>query len=520
MSPPITSERVSRLQEFLRWYAANRHDFVLVDERRSLPPSLTAELGEAGVLGLQVDPKYQGQGLTYHETAQIMTQLAAIDINLCIFVAVHNSVGLTPIRLFGSDSLKEQVLPPLAQGIRLAGVAASEPGMGSNLGAITTSARQAPTGGYLLDGAKKWISLGGLARYLTLFARTQDEQGRDDGISAFLVDTRADGFTVGPEALTIGMRAVPQHEIALSGVHVPSENMLGEPGDGADIAHATFNGGRLFLTAAGIGAMQRSLQLAYHFADRRQVATGRLADNGLTRESLAHCTASVTVVQWLVDHITAQLDRGEQLPVLLPYTAKIIGCELAWDVVDRCVQLLGARGYLDSSLAGKFLRDYRILRLFEGSTETLSVHLGMTILRAPRGFTKQLIKQFHGAPAVTDAIADFSRLTAQKPADKSDRHVLAAIAGQAACWIALTSVAHRAAVDSPSPMSAYALAWCEHKLAEFMAAATRGPRPGLDRPSDAAISEEVQSYEAAIGAVDSHLPGEYRDLDPLLKRSR
>ncbi|MEU6611534.1 acyl-CoA dehydrogenase family protein [Streptomyces shenzhenensis] len=518
MFPPVTSERVRHLQEFLRWYAANRHDFVLVDDRRSLPPSFTAELGEAGLLGLQVEPKYKGQGLTYHETAQIMTQLAAIDINLCIFAAVHNSVGITPIRLFGSDSLKQQVLPPLAQGIRLAGIAASEPGMGSNLGAITTFARQAPTGGYLLDGTKKWISLGGLARHLTVFARLQDDQGRENGISAFLVDTRSDGFTVGPEALTIGMRAVPQHEITLSGVHVPLENMLGEIGDGAHIAHTTFNGGRLFLTAAGIGAMKRCLQLAYHFADQRQIATGRLADNGLTREILAHCTASVTAVQWLVDYITAQLDRGEQPSVLLTYTAKIIGCELTWEVVDRCVQLLGARGYLDSSLAGKFLRDYRILRLFEGSTETLSVHLGMMILRAPRAFTEQLIKQFDGTPAVTDAIADFSRITAQKPADKSDRHVLASIVGRAACWIALTSVAQTAAMDSRSPMSAYALAWCEYKLAEFMAAATREPHPGLDRPSDARISEEVQSYEAAIGAVDYHLPGEYRDLDPLLKR--
>lgn len=158
MSPPATSERVRRLQEFISWYAGNRLDFLLVDDRRTLPPSFT------------------------------------------------------PIRLFGSDALKQQVLPLLAQGIRLAGIAASEPGMGSNLGAMTTCARHTPTGDYVLDGTKKWISLGGLARHLTVFARQQDDQGRENGISAFLVDTRSDGFIVGPEALTIGMRAVPQHE--------------------------------------------------------------------------------------------------------------------------------------------------------------------------------------------------------------------------------------------------------------------------------------------------------------------
>lgn len=519
MSPP-PSERVRHLQEFIRWYAANRHDFVLVDDRRSLPPSFTAELGEAGLLGLQVDPGYEGQGLTYHETVQIMTHLAAVDINLCIFAAVHNSLGITPIRLFGSDSLKRQVLPALARGIRLAGAAASEPGMGSNIGALTTRARHTPTGGYLLDGTKTWISLGGLARHLTVFARHQDDQSLGNGISAFLVDTRSDGFTVGPEALTIGMRAVPQHQITLKDVHVPRGDVLGEIGGGVEIAHSTFNGGRLFLAAAGIGAMKRCLQLAYHFADRRQVATGRLADNGLARETFAHSTASVTAVQWLVDYITEQLDRGEQPSLLLPYTAKILGCELAWDVVDRCVQLLGARGYLDSSLVGKFLRDYRILRIFEGPTETLAVHLGMTVLRAPRAFTQQLVNEFDGAAAVAVAIDDFSRLTTRKPADKSDRHVLASIIGRAACWIALTAVAHTAVKSSRSALSAHALAWCEYKLKEFMVAATQERSPGLYQPSDARIAEEVASYETTIGAAECHLPGEYRDLDPLLKQPR
>ncbi|MEU2718585.1 acyl-CoA dehydrogenase family protein [Streptomyces sp. NPDC007205] len=298
MPPPATSERVRRMQEFISWYAGNRHDFVLVDDRRSLPPSFTAELGEAGLLGLQVDPEYGGQGLSYRETAQIMTHLAAVDINLCIFAAVHNGVGITPIRLFGSDALKRQVLPLLARGIRLAGIAASEPGMGSNLGAMTTCARRTPAGDYLLDGTKRWISLGGLARHLTVFARQQDDQGRENGISAFLVDTRSDGFIVGPEALTIGMRAVPQHEIILNGVHVPQGDLLGEIGEGAHIAHTTFNGGRLVLAAAGIGAMKRCLQLAYHYADQRQVATGRLADNGLTRQAFADCTAGLDPESW------------------------------------------------------------------------------------------------------------------------------------------------------------------------------------------------------------------------------
>jgi alkylation response protein AidB-like acyl-CoA dehydrogenase len=204
-------DQVSRVLDFLRRYAAGNLQSRLADERRCLPPSVVLDLGAEGVLGLQAPEEYGGLGLSYADALRVMAQTAAMDPSLSLLVLVQNAVGIPPIERFASERLRAQALPRLARGAALATIAASEPGAGSNVRGITTRATRLPGGGYRLDGGKAWISLGSWARYLNVFALLQDEAGRPLGITGFLVESDRAGFIAGHEAMTLGMKGIPQN---------------------------------------------------------------------------------------------------------------------------------------------------------------------------------------------------------------------------------------------------------------------------------------------------------------------
>jgi alkylation response protein AidB-like acyl-CoA dehydrogenase len=510
------SEKATRMLTFLRWYARERINSRLMDERRSLPPALVSDFAAAGLLGLQVPERYQGQALSHADTVRVVTQLGAIDANPCILTLVHNTLGIPPIRHFASESVKSEVLPLLTQGKSLVTSAISEPGMGSHLRALATRATKNPDGSYSINGSKKWISLGADARYVNVFAQLHDETGRESGITGFLVDTTSPGFEIGPEMLTLGLRAVPQNDLFFNNLRVPPSALLGSEGGGIRASKTAFMAGRFMLAAAALGAAMRSLEIAHHFAAEREVATGRLADNGRIRQKLADCAAAIQAVETLVFHIAVRLDAGEVVPDPLYFCAKILGCELMWQVVDTAVQLLAARGYLDTNVVGQHFRDFRLFRIFEGSTEAVTVYLGSTILRAPHEFFRMIEKHFDPAPGVRElsaAAADLATRTTGSAAAR--QHILANVVGDLACWTMMaattSAVAHR------SEMHAYTAAWCARKLRERLSTARRDL--ACDLPSGDSLTDHIAGYAAVIGDIEQRRPGEQYGLDLLLRRS-
>ncbi|GAA1580863.1 hypothetical protein GCM10009828_001290 [Actinoplanes couchii] len=501
------------MQDFLREYARNFLNSRLMDERRSLPPALISEFAEAGLLGLQIPRRYGGQELSHADMKRVFTQLGAIDANLAVFCAVHNTLGIPPIRFSATDAVKDEVLPRLAGGQALVTSAISEPGIGSHVRGMATTASRNADGSFTINGAKKWISLGGDARYVNVFAKLRDERGRPQGITGFLVDSRTPGFEIGPEMLTLGLRAVPQYDLGFRNLRVPRSALLGQEGAGLDIAKTAFTSGRVVLAAMTLGAAMRSLELAQRFTNGREIATGSMAENGRIRELLAESGAGVQAAETLLARIAAWQDAGEDVPDAWFFCAKILGCELGWSAIDNALQVLGARGFLDTNTVGQHFRDYRLFRIFEGSTEAITVYLGSVFARKPDEFADLLGPVRPTAP-ILDLVDQVARISADRPEDPGARHIHAALVGELVCWTLLTVVtgetAHRSAMD------AYTASWTEHQLRQRLRNAQLTSHRSL--PTLAEFTDHVAGYADVIGDVDQRRwPAEEWRTDPLLR---
>jgi alkylation response protein AidB-like acyl-CoA dehydrogenase len=497
---------------FLRDYSRTFLNSRLMDERRSLPPALVSDFADVGLLGLQIPREYGGLDLRQADMNRVFTQLGAIDANLAVFCAVHNTLGAPPIVSSATAEVKNHVLPRLARGQALTTSAVSEAGVGSHLRGMTTIATRAADGSYVINGDKKWISLGGDARYVNVFAHLHDEHGRSMGITGFLVDNRSPGFGIGPEMLTLGLRAVPQYDLSFKNLRVPPSALLGAEGAGLATAKAAFTAGRVALAAMAQGAAMRSLELAHRFARSRTVATGTLSENGRIRELLAEAGAGVQAGRTLISRIAAWQDEGKDISDAWYLCAKILGCELGWGAIDTALQLLAARGFLDTNAVGQHFRDYRLFRIFEGSTEAITVYLGTTFVRHPDEFAK-LVAQAHPTAQVLNAIDQVTQIGADRPDDVGAQHIHAAVVGELVCWTLLAMVT--AEVAGRSAMDGFAAVWTERQLRQRLRDVRRYSRPDL--PTSLEFAEHVAGYAEVIGDVDQQRwPGEEWRPDPLL----
>ncbi|MFC7343285.1 acyl-CoA dehydrogenase family protein [Saccharopolyspora griseoalba] len=504
----------SEMLDFLRSYSREQLDSWRMDERRSFPTSLIPDLANAGLLGLQIPESHAGQALSHADTLRVFRQVGAIDCNLMVFLAVHNTLGVPPIQHFARPEVRDAVLPELASGRKLVTSAITEPGMGSHVRAISTRASRLPDGSYVINGGKQWISLGADANHVNVFARLIGEDGQDAGITGFLVDSRTPGFVRGPEMMTMGLKAVPQNVLTFENLRVPGEALLGAEGGGLAAAKTAFTRGRLVLPTGAMGAAMRALELAQRFARRREVATGNLADNGRIQQILADAVAAIQSVDALVHHIADRLDAGRQVHELWFFVAKILGCELMWKVVDDCVQLLGARGFVDTNVVAQFYRDYRLFRIFEGTTEAITVYLGSVIMKD----SQRLLDAFDDLdsdPVVAEHVARVVKLTTVPIGDEQHKHVLAAQIGELACWSLLAGLTGQG--GRRSKMHARTASWCEQRFLERLRRA-EDSAPVADLPTGDEIARCIDGFEELIGNVEQRRPGDYRELDLLLRR--
>ncbi|WP_331730550.1 acyl-CoA dehydrogenase family protein [Kitasatospora sp. NBC_00070] len=514
----LASDPARKTLEFLRWYAEERVNPRLQDERRSLSPAVVLDLASAGLLGLQVPREYDGLGLSHRDTYRVMTQLAAIDPNLFLTIGVHNSLGITPIQYGASEAVRRELLPPIARGEEFVTSAITEPGMGSNLKLLSTTAHRSSDGSYTVNGAKTFISLGGWARHVNVFCRLA-EGGEQAGTVGLVADTRGRGFDIGPEMMTFGMRAFPQNHLSFTDLSIPARYLLGEEGRGLDVCKDAFTAGRVYLAAGGLGAMKRALQLAHRFAVQRSVATGLLSENGKTQQILSESIAAARSVELLILHLADLQDRGIPVDPSLPLTAKALGCELMWKVLDRCVQLLGGRGFLDTNILGQFFRDYRVFRIFEGATEAVSQYQGTRFLADEGRLPSLIVRDFDASPAVValaDQVVQLGRSTTNS---SRHRHVLADSMGTLVCWSLLAALTSSEAKKSGQPQDIMAADWCEQSLRAQLLGARTAVSQGAELPTGTEITHLIEAYGDTIGDFDHRAAGEHHGIDPLLRRS-
>lgn len=512
-----SAETADAMIAWFRDYAAKRLNSRIIDERRTIPPYVVLDLGNQGFFGLQIPARFGGKELDTVDLMRVLEQLAAVDLTIATLVGVHNGLGVRPILHAASPAIREQLLPSLASGRQLAAFALTEPDAGSNPLAIRAQATRT-AGGWNVTGEKQWIGLGSWAGVTTVFAKAVDPAGGPLGITALLVTADNAGLSHGPESLTMGMRGMVQNTVLLHDAFVPDEQVLLSPGEGMEVGRDAMLFSRLGIGAMCVGAMKRCVQLMGRYASRRTIASGLLAEHGVTVARLHELTSAIGACEALVYAIARRLDAGEAVPVEAYLACKTTTTELLGQSADWLVQMLGGRGYIESNGAPQILRDARVLRILEGPTETLYSHLGASLAhkQSPAiGFLGEALGRPELAAELRDTVARLQAAVAQRAG-------LFAGAAQSAQWLEyrvgeLAAQAFLLAA-AESRGAASDAAWARQRFdsaAQSIFADIDGP---VAHGAGAALLEQIGRYTEAIGDIDQQLPGELQRTDVLLQR--
>ncbi|HBL14898.1 MAG TPA: AMP-dependent synthetase, partial [Cyanobacteria bacterium UBA11162] len=517
---PLTDDLIA----WLRSYANERINSRLIDERRCIPPYIVLDFGNRGLLGMQVPQSYGGLGLSNVDTLRIMEQLGAIDPTLSLFVGLSNILGIRPILNYATPTVKDELLPLLATGRELAAFALTEPIAGSNPQAISSSAIPDGNGGWRLQGTKIWSGSAAWAGAINVFVQNIDSSGKGSGVSGFVVRQGTKGLRQGPEALTMGMRGMIQNTIYFEDVPVTPENLLGAPGKGMNAAQDAMMYGRLAIGASSVGGMKRCAQLMLRYATVRSISTGRLLDNPTTLARLSDLTAAITAVETLIAKIAELLDTGHIVPVDAYVVAKIAGPEFLWQAADHLVQLLGGRGYIETNIAPQILRDARILRIFEGPTETLTMFLGSRVINQSEELHQFLCDRLN-----TKSVSEHLKLAADKINDRctgthapfSDRTSAIrwayTLTGEVALYAILLAALQDSAQRNVSEQCDRAIQWATLKFEQTLTKALTGTPAESVLLNANQTTDLISSYTETIGNLEQTLAGEDHELDHLLK---
>lgn len=395
---------------WLRQYAETRINSALIDERRCVPPYIVMDFASQGLLGMCVPEQYSGQAMSVSESLRVIEQLAAIDANLAAMVSVHHVLGTRPILNYGSQLTKDAFLPKIAEGRILGALAITEPGAGSNPHAISATARPAPQGGWLITGEKCWIGNGSWSGVINTFVQVKDEQGNPKGLTAFAIEQGRSGMWMGEEAPTMGMRGMVQNRIHFKDVHVTETDMLGRIGQGMEIAQDAMMHGRLVIAAMSLGGLKRAAQLMTRYAQRRDVASGKLFESSVSIQRLSEMHATIAAVQAMVRSLAELIDQGVEIPSEIYAACKTSAPEFLWKGVDQLMQMLGGRGYTENNAVPQLMRDLRLFRIFEGPTEALNVFIGARVINGGEQILSFIKNTLQSSDVATDVASMASEM--------------------------------------------------------------------------------------------------------------
>ncbi|MEK4951747.1 acyl-CoA dehydrogenase [Bacillus sp. FSL W8-1127] len=336
------------------------------DEEERFDRTLFEKMAELGLAGIPWPEEYGGIGSDYLAYCIAIEELSRVDASIGVTLSAHTSLAGWPIYKFGSEEQKQKYLRPMAEGRKIGAYGLTEPGSGSDASAMKTTARR-DGDDYILNGSKIFITNGGEADIYVVFAMMEPEK-KHRGISAFIVESGFEGFSIGKKEKKLGIRSSPTTEIIFEDCRVPKENLLGNEGDGFKIAMMTLDGGRNGIAAQAVGIAQGALDAAIAYAkERHQFGKPIIANQGISFK-LADMATGVEAARLLTYQAAWLESQG------LPYgkasaMSKLFAGDTAMKVTIEAVQVFGGYGFTKDYPVERFMRDAKITQIYEGTQE-------------------------------------------------------------------------------------------------------------------------------------------------------
>jgi len=383
--PKLDAEKVEKGERFLatlREFLVEKVDALQIERDAKIPDEVLDGLKEMGALGMKVPQEYGGLGLSqvYYNRALMLAGSAHASISTLL--SAHQSIGVAePLMLFGSEEQKREWLPKVASD-HVSAFLLTEPDVGSDPARLGSTATPTEDGrGYTLDGLKLWATNGAIADIVVIMAKVPKSEHSKGGISAFVLPCDAEGVTVMHRNAFMGLRGIENSVTKLEKVYVPAENRIGKEGDGLKVALTTLNTGRLALPAICLGAAKWATKVAREFASERVQWGQPVGKHDAVAQKIAFIAGTAFGLEAMLDVCSRLAEDKKNDFRIEAAIAKLYASELGWQVTDELMQIRGGRGYETAeSLAARgekavpveqVMRDMRINRIFEGSTEIM-----------------------------------------------------------------------------------------------------------------------------------------------------
>jgi alkylation response protein AidB-like acyl-CoA dehydrogenase len=346
------------------------------DREHRFPAELLPKLAELGFLGVCVPEELGGAGAGFLSYVLVLEELSRADAGIGVTVAVHTSAATLPILAFGTEEQKERFVPPLARGQRIGAFALTESGSGSDAGSLRTRAER-DGDGWVLNGAKQWITNGSVAGTFVLFVRTDPTTAEARGISCFLLD--AEHVRITREEEKLGLNSSTTSDLVLEGVSVGPDRLLHEEGRGFRVAMATLDGGRIGIAAQALGIAQAAYDAARAYALEREQFGRRISSFQAIQWKLANMATEIHAARLLTYRAAWLKEKGR------PHTeegakAKLFASEVARRQTAEAIQVLGGYGYTKEFLVERYYRDAKATEIYEGTNEIQRLVIARAIL--------------------------------------------------------------------------------------------------------------------------------------------
>ena len=374
------TEEHKMIREAARDFAQNEllPEVIDRDEAQSFPVEQIKKLGELGLMGMMVDPKYGGAGMDTISYVLAIEEISKVDASCSVVMSVNNSLVCWGIETYGTEEQKQKYLIPLAKGEIIGAFCLSEPEAGSDATSQQTTAIDKGDH-YLLNGTKNWITNGSTASVYLVIAQTDIDKGHK-GINAFIIEKDMPGFVVGLKENKLGIRGSDTHSLMFTDVKVPKQNRIGEDGFGFTFAMKTLSGGRIGIAAQALGIASGAYELALQYSKERKAFGKEISKHQAIAFKLADMATEIEASRLLCMKAAWLKDNGQNYDKI-GAMAKVFASETAMKTTVEAVQVHGGYGFVKEYHVERLMRDAKITQIYEGTSEIQRIVISRSILK-------------------------------------------------------------------------------------------------------------------------------------------